>query len=398
MLNLTCPHGKQIMIENENGIQVYKHVDTGNYCSHLNTFAINTNEIYRKKMVTCLKVFKPELVKDFLEDFREANKTLVKKVGYANIKGLMLVVYGLLFNRRSMRGYNNIYRKVIKNGKYKVLFEIFEIFCRCSEARKQFYMNLTAYLKSNKEHKVEYMIYCLMCMEYYLIYCTSLIYCASNNPDMIGIKCCFEEFVEGTYIACLRKSNAGNVQFLKVSKNMPIIETYILFGEDAFINNIRYANLIFTKNYSFDYFNKRQDEIVWWVWNSKRFVSELFKNNIGVDWAIMSSIEHNVWKLHFSKIIKQQFMFDNFNELIYDLVDEKYIDRNLTGYYDAQNHYHDMGPIGGVKAAVKQIPSDLNMMKDNKAKDSAKTLAKLAKMISGMNGYNPNTPWGTIGK
>lgn len=38
-----------------------------------------------------------------------------------------------------------------------------------------------------------------------------------------------------------------------------------------------------------------------------------------------------------------------------------------------------MGPIGGVKAAVKQISSDLNMMKDNKAKDSAKTLAKLAK-------------------
>lgn len=28
---------------------------------------------------------------------------------------------------------------------------------------------------------------------------------------------------------------------------MPIIETYILFGEDAFINNIRHANLIFTK-------------------------------------------------------------------------------------------------------------------------------------------------------
>lgn len=398
MLNLTCPHGKQIMIENENGIQVYKHVDTGNYCSHLNTFAIDTNEIYRKKMVTCLKVFKPELVKDFLEDFREANKTLVKKVGYANIKGLMLVVYGLLFNRRSRRGYNNIYRKVIKNGKYKVLFEIFEIFCRCSEARKQFYMNLTAYLKSNREYKVEYMIYCLMCMEYYLIYCTSLIYCASNNPDMIGIKCCFEEFVEGTYIACLRKSNAGNVQFLKVSKNMPIIETCILFGEDAFINNIRYANLIFTKNYSFDYFNKRQDEIVWWVWNSKRFVSELFKNNIGVDWATMSSIEHNVWKLHFSKTIKQQFMFDNFNELIYDFVDEKYIDRNLTGYYDAQKHYHDMGPIEGAKAAVKQISSDLSMMKDNKAKDSAKTLAKLAKMISGMNGYNPNTPWGIVGK
>lgn len=392
MLNLTCPHRKQIMIENENGIQVYKHVDTGNYCSHLNTFAINTNEIYRKKIVTCLKEFKPELVKDFLEDFREANKTLVKKVGYANIKGLMSVVYGLLFNRRSRRGYNNIYRKVIKNGKYKVLFEIFEIFCRCSEARKQFYMNLTAYLKSNKEYKVEYMIYCLMCMEYYSIYC------ASNNPDMIGIKCCFEEFVEGTCIACLRKSNVGNVQFLKVSKNMPIIETYILFGEDAFINNIRYANLIFTKNYSFDYFNKRQDEIVWWVWNSKRFVSEFFKNNIGVDWATMSSIEHNVWKIHFSKTIKQQFMFDNFNELIYDLVDEKYIDRNLTGYYDAQNHYHDVGPIEGVKAAVKQISSDLSMMKDNKAKDSAKTLAKLAKMISGMNGYNPNTLWDIVGK
>ena len=71
-------------------------------------------------------------------------------------------------------------------------------------------------------------------------------------------------------------------------------------------------------------------------------------------------------------------MFDNINELIYDLVDEKYIDRNLTGYYDAQKHYHDMGPIGGVKAAVKQISSDLSMMKDNKAKDSAKTLAKLA--------------------
>lgn len=51
-------------------------------------------------------------------------------------------------------------------------------------------------------------------------------------------------------------------------------------------------------------------------------MSELFENNIGVDWAIMSSIEHNVWKLHFSKTIKQQFMFDNFNELIYDLVDE----------------------------------------------------------------------------
>lgn len=372
MLNLTCPHGKQIMIENENGIQVYKHVDTGNYCSHLNTFAIDTNEIYRKKMVTCLKVFKPELVKDFLEDFREANKTLVKKVGYANIKELMLVVYGLLFNRRSRRGYNNIYRKVIKNGKYKVLFEMFEIFCRCSEARKQFYTNLTVYLKSNKEYKAEYMIYCLMCMEYYSIYC------ASNNPDMIGIKCCFEEFVENTL---------PPYQFLKVSKNMPIIETYILFGEDAFINNIRHANLIFTKNYSFDYFNKRQDEIVWWVWNSKRFVSELFKNNIGVDWATMSSIVYNVWKLHFSKAIKQQFMFNNFNELIHDLVDEKYIDRNLTGYYDAQNHYHDVGPIEGVKAAVKQISSDLSIMKDNKAKDSAKTLAKLAKMISGMNGW-----------
>ena len=91
-------------------------------------------------------------------------------------------------------------------------------------------------------------------------------------------------------------------------------------------------------------------------------------------------------------------MFDNFNKLIYGLVDEKYIDKNLTGYYDAQKHYHDMGPIEGAKAAVKQISSDLSMMKDNKAKDSAKTLAKLAKMISGMNGYNHNTPWGTIGK
>lgn len=57
-----------------------------------------------------------------------------------------------------------------------------------------------------------------------------------------------------------------------------------------------------------------------------------------------------------------------------------------------------MGPIGGVKAAVKQISSDLNMMKDNKAKDSAKTLAKLAKMISGINGYNSNTSWGIVGK
>lgn len=392
MLNLTCPHGKQIMIENENGIQVYKHVDTGNYCSHLNTFAINTNEIYRKKMVTCLKEFKPELVKDFLEDFREANKTLVKEVLYANIEALMLVIYGLLFNRRSRRCYNNIYRKVIKNKKYKVLFEIFEIFCRCSEARKQFYVNLIAYLKSNREYKVEYMIYCLMCIKYYSIYC------ASNNHDMIGIKCCFEELIEGTCIEYLRKINVGNVQFLKISKNMPIIEIYILFGEKAFTNNIRYANLIFTKNYSFNYFDKRQDEIVWWVWNSKRFVSELFKNNIGIDWLVMSDIERNVWKLHFSKTIKQQFMFDNFNELMLDLVDEKYIDKNLTGYYDAQKHYHDMGPIEGVKAAVKQISSDLNMMKDNKAKDSAKTLAKLVKMISGMNGYNPYAPWGTIGK
>lgn len=392
MLNLTCPHGKQIMVENESGIQVYKHVDTGNYCSHLNTFAINTNEIYRKKMVTCLKEFKPELVKDFLEDFREANKTLVKKVLYSNIEVLMSVICGLLFNRRSRRCYNNIYRKVIKNEKYKVLFEIFEIFCRCSEARKQFYMSLIAYLKSNKECKVEYMIYCLMCIKYYSIYC------ASNNPDMIGIKCCFEEFVKGTCVEYLRKIDVGNVQFLKMSKNMPIVETYILFGEEAFVNNIRYVSLIFTKNYSFNYFDKRQDEIVWWVWNSKRFVSELFKNNIGIDWAVMSDKEHNVWKLHFCKIIKQQFMFDDFNELIHDLVDEKYIDKNLTGYYDAQKHYHDMGPIEGVKAVVKQISSDLNMMKDNKAKDSAKTLAKLAKMISGMNGYNPYVPWDTIGK
>ena len=393
MLNLTCPHGKQIMIENENGIQVYKHVGTGNYCSHLNTFAINTNEIYRKKMVTCLKEFKPELVKDFLEDFREANETLVKKVWYANIEALMPVIYGLLFNRRSRRGYNNIYRKVIKNEKYKVLFEIFEIFCRCSEARKQFYMSLVAYLKSNKECKAEYMIYCLMCIKYYSIYC------ASNNPDMVGIKCCFEEFIKGTCIEYLRKINTGNVQFLKISKNMPIIETYILFGEEAFVNNIRYASLIFTKKYSFNYFDKRQDEIVWWVWNSKRFVSELFKNNIGINWETMSDIEHNVWKLHFCKTIKQQFMFDNFNELIYDLVDEKYIDKNLTGYYDAQKHYYDMGPIEGVKAVVKQISSDLSIMKDNnKAKDSAKTLAKLAKMISGMNGHNPYVPWGTIGK
>lgn len=392
MLNLTCPHGKQIMIENENGIQVYKHVDTGNYCSHLNTFAIDTNEIYRKKIVTCLKEFKPELVKDFLEDFREANKTLVKKVGYVNIKGLMLVVYGLLFNRRSRRGYNNIYRKVIKNGKYKVLFEIFEIFCRCSEARKQFYMNLTAYLKSNKEHKVEYMIYCLMCMEYYSIYC------ASNNPDMIGIKCCFEEHVEGTCLEYLIKINAGNVQFLKVSKNMPIIETYILFGEDAFINNVKYANLIFAKNYAFDNFDKIQDEVVWWIWNSKRFVNEIFKNNLGIKWSTMRDIEHNVWKLHFNKTIEKQFMFNDFNDLMFDFIDEKYIDKNLTGYHDVQGYYHDMGPIEGIKAAVKQISSDLSMMKDNKAKDSAKTLAKLAKMISGMNGYNHNTPWGIVGK
>jgi hypothetical protein len=64
MDKLICPHNKEIKIELENGVVVYKHAATGGYCSHMNVFSIVPDDVIEKRI---FNFFRQGLYRSFIQ-------------------------------------------------------------------------------------------------------------------------------------------------------------------------------------------------------------------------------------------------------------------------------------------------------------------------------------------
>lgn len=389
MFKLVCPHGKLINVEDENGVQVYKHKDTGNYCSHLNTFSVDTNEIYRKQMVVALKEFTPELVRDFLLEIKSKNHMLVKKLEYRTIHDLMKIIHNFFVNKSTRRGFNNVYY-VTKDKKYRVLFHILDLFCKSNVARKQFYERMLKYVKANKSYSVEYLIFYFMCVNYYVEYAHY------HSLSLLSVKCCYENLIGEVDAMSVTYMNDG-ATYMHLSLHMPLFELYVLLGKSDVILVQKCAEIKFAKDYAYAAFGARQVDIVSLIWQTNRN-HNLFANAVNTLKA-QNSLDSTIWKLHFMKIIDCNLnLKDAYNSLIQDCADEKYISNSLQGYTNAFKKYVSMGPIGGVATTVKNLNKSFDasaFRQEEKLRESNKAIAKMFKDLTANQVF---VPWLGIGK
>lgn len=138
MHEFMCPCGKKMKIEFENGIQVYKHEDTGNYCPKLNVFDVSVNDLQKYEMLQLLNNFDVDCF------FKNTLPALTVECG----------VYCLIFNGEKM--YEQIQARVPKVN------DIICLFLYNGSARELFYKYLHNAFCRDEQMKTKAMVMILL--------------------------------------------------------------------------------------------------------------------------------------------------------------------------------------------------------------------------------------------